>query len=147
MATEGWNWTQLSMSRAGNFRNDDIRYLQASEVTEHGAMWVWHTTFARSIPATVKGLAKEHAAQIQHWSLEEYRRRWGRNNIVVAYSDHPNFNRGVRDAKYGRLVRHPDRKQHTFSEYLDMVAADRPDRGARDRNRTGAAAASAVDRS
>ena len=73
-------------------------------------MWVWHTTFARSIPATVTGLGAEFA-EMQHWDVAEYRKRWGRNNVVVAFSDHPNFNRGVSDATYGRLVLHPDRQQ------------------------------------
>ena len=127
MATAGWNWTQLGMSRTGNFPGNDIKHLTAAEVKERGAMWVWHTTFARSIPATVSGLASQYSDVIKDWSLNEYRKRWGQNTVVVAFSDHPNFNRGVPDHKYGRLVRHPDRQQRTFSEYLDMVDNPHPE--------------------
>ena len=98
----------------------------AQDVRERGAMWVWHTTFARSIPATVTGLAAQYADLIQHWSLDEYRKRWGDQRVVVAFSDHVNFNRGEGDPKYGRLVRHPDRQQRTFSEFLDLVEARNP---------------------
>ena len=124
MATEGWNWTQLGMSRTSNFPGGDVKHYSADDVATKGAMWVWHTTFARSIPATVRGLAKEHADRIQHWGLEDYRRHWGRNEVVVAFSDHPNFNRGVGDPKYGRLIRHPDRRNMPMSDYIDLVQGE-----------------------
>ena len=127
MASAGWNWTQLGMSRTSNFPKGDIKHYTAEEVTARGAMWVWHTTFARSIPAKVKGLAAEHAARIRDWPLSEYRKQWGSNRVTVAISDHPNFNRGVPDPDYGRFVRHPDRLARTMSEYLDMVEVDHPD--------------------
>ena len=120
MATEGWNWTQLSMSRAGNFRDNDIKRYTADMVRREGAMWVWHTTFARSIPAVVQGLGSEIADPMRGWKVEDFRRRWGQNNVVVAFSDHENFNRGVADPEYGRLVRHPDRVQHSFADFLDL---------------------------
>ena len=121
MGREGFNWTQLSMSRTGNFAHGDIKRFTAAEVAEKGAMWVWHTTFARSIPCVVSGLAADVARDRQHWTHDDYRREWGGNRVVVAYSDHVNFNRGVEDATYGRLVQHPDRVQHTFSEFLDLL--------------------------
>lgn len=121
MATEGWNWTQLSMSRRSNFRDDDIKRITAEDVKREGAMWVWHTTFARSIPAVVKGLGDEYARDIQRWTRDEYRRRWGANKVVVAFSDSAKFNHGEDDPEYGRVVVHPDRVQKTFSEYLDLV--------------------------
>ena len=61
MATEGWNWTQLSMSRAGNFPPGGVKRFDEQVVREKGEMWVWHTTFARSIPAVVQGLASEYS--------------------------------------------------------------------------------------
>ena len=121
MATAGWNWTQLSMSRASNFPPGGVKRYTAQMVEEKGAMWVWHTTFARSIPAVVEGLAAEYATEIQHWSLDEYRRRWGQNEVVVAISDDRRFNRGVSDEQYGRLIQHPDRVRRTFHEYLDLA--------------------------
>lgn len=127
MATEGFNWTQLGMSRDSNFPGGDIKHLTAADVRERGAMWVWHTTFARSIPATVKGLASTYSDTVQHWTLQDYRKQWGSNKVTVAFSDHPNFNRGAPDPEYGRVVRHPDRQQRTFSEYLDLVELNNPD--------------------
>ena len=104
MATEGWNWTQLSMSRAGNFPKGGVKRLSAEDVRTKGAMWVWHTTFARSIPAVVSGLAAAHAERFAGWSLADYKREWGQNEVVVAYSDDVRFNHGVEDATYGRVV-------------------------------------------
>ena len=126
MGTAGFNWTQLGMSRSNNFPNGDIKHLTAEDIRERGAMWLWHTTFARSIPATIKGLASQYSDEIQHWTLDDYRRRWGNNQVVTAFSDHPNFNRGAPDAKYGRTINQPDRKQMSFNGYLDLVAADHP---------------------
>lgn len=123
MASAGWNWTQLYMSRAGNFPPGGFRRYTADMVKERGAMWVWHTTFARSIPAVVEGLASAHANEIHHWPLAEYRRRWGGNRVVVAFSDDRRFNRGQPDATYGRIISHPDRIASTMGEYLDLVAS------------------------
>lgn len=120
MATEGWNWTQLSMSRAGNFPPGGVKRYTAQDVRDRGAMWVWHTTFARSIPAVVAGLAAEISERFQDWKLADFRQEWARNDVVVAFSDHPNFNRGVSDPHYGRLVQHPDRVPMSFSDYVDL---------------------------
>ena len=125
MAQDGWNWTQLSMSRSGNFPATGVKQLTAQEVREKGAMWVWHTTFARSIPAVVQGLAAEYR-HMADWTFDDYRREWGSNKVVVAFSDHPNFNRGQADPTYGRLVMHPDRVQMPFDEYLDLASNPHP---------------------
>ena len=55
MATEGWNWTQLSMSRAGNFPPTGVKQYTMEQVSTKGSMWAWHTTFARSIPVSAHG--------------------------------------------------------------------------------------------
>lgn len=121
MATEGWNWTQLSMSRRGNFKDGDVKRYTAEMVREQGAWWVWHTTFARSIPAVVQGLGAQYSERLRGWGLADFRREWGHNEVVVAHSDHPHFNRGVSDPTYGRLVRHPDRVRRTFAEFVDLA--------------------------
>jgi hypothetical protein len=126
MGTDGWNWTQLSMSRTGNFPGGDIKRFGADVLREKGAMWLWHTTYARSIPALITGLGKEYSDVMQHWKFKDYRERWGANTVVVAISDDTRFNRGVPDPVYGRLIQHPDRVRHTFHEYLDMVEAAVP---------------------
>ena len=56
MGRDGFNWTQLSMSRAGNFPPGGIKHLTAEMVRTRGQMWVHHTVFARSIPALVLSL-------------------------------------------------------------------------------------------
>ena len=65
MATEGWNWTQLSMSRANNFPRGDVKHITAEQVKEKGAMWVWHTTFSRSIPA--KAARRWAGSSLSRW--------------------------------------------------------------------------------
>ena len=126
MASEGWNWTQLAFSRAGNFPSGGIKRLSAEDVSSRGAMWVWHTTFARSIPAVVEGLGAEYAERVRHWKLADFRREWGPNKVVVAFSDDANFNHGKAHPVYGRTVNHPDRVTLTMAEYLDLLDKPHP---------------------
>ena len=111
MATDGFNWTQLSMSRANNFPSGTIKYLDAATIKERGAMHAWHTTFARSIPALVSGLGDDVAASFSGWRREDYRRHWGEKDVVVAFSPDEMFQRGVlrsglRRLQARRLVSH-----------------------------------------
>jgi len=103
MATDGFNWTQLSMSRANNFPSGTIKYLDAATIKERGAMHAWHTTFARSIPALVSGLGDDVAASFSGWRREDYRRHWGEKDVVVAFSPDEMFQRGVLRSGLRRL--------------------------------------------
>lgn len=127
MATQGWNWTQLSMSRAGNFPNNAIKRFHADQLRERGPMWAWHTTYARSIPAVVEGLGERFAADKRAWTVADYRREWGHNRVTTAFSDDRNFNRGTPHPTYGRLVRQPERRGMPFSEAIDLMTSPRTD--------------------
>jgi hypothetical protein len=124
MGTEGFNWSQLSMSRAGNFPPKGYKEYNVSQLREHGAMWAWHTTYARSIPAVVTGLAQELADAHAGWTLADYRRAWGDLEVVVAFSPDIYFQRGrVDDPARGRRLRAPHRQRMRFSEFADMQEA------------------------
>ena len=125
MATAGWNWTQLSMARAGNFRDGKIKRFSAQEVHDRGAMWLWHSTYSRSIPAVIDGLGDEWAGRMKDWTYDDYRANWGEQPVVGAFSDDMRYNRGVSDETYGRLVQHPHRERIRFSEFLDLLIAHR----------------------
>jgi len=127
MGVKGFNWTQLSMSRVSNFPKGDVKHYTAEMIKEKGAFWLYHTTFARTIPAVVYGLGKQYSDRVSKMRFADIRREWGHQKVVVAFSDHPNFNRGVADPVYGRTVQHPDRVSMTFNEYLDMVENPHPD--------------------
>lgn len=86
MATDGFNWTQLSMSRSSNFPVGHVKRFTMEDVREKGSMYVHHTVYARSIPAIVDGLAQPHADRISSWSLDDFRREWGSTSVVAAFS-------------------------------------------------------------
>jgi len=121
MATDGFNWTQLSMSRANNFPSGTIKYLDAATIKERGAMHAWHTTFARSIPALVSGLGDDVAASFSGWRREDYRRHWGGKDVVVAFSPDEMFQRGVLRSGLRRLQA-PHRQRMRFDAFLDAQA-------------------------
>jgi len=128
MATEGFNWTQLSMSRAGNFPPTGAKYYTAEQVAERGQMWVWHTTFARSIPAVISGMAQELADRISRWTIDDFEREWGDKNVLVTYSPHANFQQGRLISNHeGRRLQLPGSALQPFSSFLDAVRAQRHD--------------------
>lgn len=124
MGSDGFNWTQLSMSRAGNFPNGGIKYFDVDAIRERGAMWVWHTTFARSIPAVVSNIAQEYASKFEGWTREDYRRAWGDLDIVASFSPDALFQRGRlhRNAE-GRRHQTLHRQRMRFGEFLDVLHA------------------------
>lgn len=89
-------------------------------------MWVWHTTFARSIPSVVKGLAAEYS-DIQHWKLEQYRERWGDHQVLAFFSDDHRIHRIIIDPVEGPLVKWPYRLSIPFAEYISLVQRNTPD--------------------
>jgi hypothetical protein len=124
MGSDGFNWTQLSMSRAGNFPNGDIKRFDVEAVRERGAMWVWHTTFARSIPAVVSNIAQEYAAKFAGWTREDYRRAWGELDIVASFSPDELFQRGrLFSNAEGRRHQTIHRQRMRFGEFLDVLHA------------------------
>uniref|UniRef100_A0A7S0IZ20 JmjC domain-containing protein n=1 Tax=Calcidiscus leptoporus TaxID=127549 RepID=A0A7S0IZ20_9EUKA len=128
MAGDGFNWTQLSMSRAGNFPPGGYKQYTAEQVREKGAMWVWHTTFARSIPAVITGLAQELSDELSTWDVDTMRRKWGQKDVMVAFSPDKYFQRGwLIDNKTGRRLRAPHRQRMLVDSYLDEVLAGRQD--------------------
>ena len=121
MARDGFNWTQLSMSRAGNFPPTGHKQYTTEQLVEKGAMWLWHTTYARSIPATIAGLANEWAGKYDHWTLDDYRREWGDIPVVCAFSPDVYFQRGlVKDPRLGRRLQAPHRERMTFADFIDV---------------------------
>ena len=79
---EGFNWTQLSMSRAGNFPPTFVRHLSVEEIEQRGAFSVWHRTYARSIPAIISGLARNWSTRMSAWT----RHRMAANGTATAES-------------------------------------------------------------
>ena len=124
MGRDGFNWTQLSMSRTGNFPLGGIKSLTAEMVRQRGQMWVHHTVFARSIPGLVSGLADNLARKIGSWGLADFRRELGALPVVAAYSPDRRYNFGMMDEEYGRVLLQPARTRVQFSTYLDEVEAD-----------------------
>ena len=66
MGRDGFNWTQLSMSRAGNFPRNSagrggIREWSVADAEALGPMGVWHKSFARSIPARIDATSRSSA--------------------------------------------------------------------------------------
>jgi hypothetical protein len=106
-----------------------VKKLHVDMIREKGAMWVHHTTFARSIPALVEGLSGEWASKLGRWSLEEFRRQWGHLSVVAAYSPDRRFNYGASDAVWGRVLMSPDRRQVQFSNFMDEVISGRSETG------------------
>ena len=135
MATEGWNWTQPSMSRRGNFKDGDVKRYTAEMVREQGAWWVWHTTFARR-SSRGPGSWRVVLERLRGWGLADFRREWGHNEVVVAHSDHPHFNRGVMTP---RTVGWSDIPTACAARLLSLWTWQPPARG---RARLGAAVAS-----
>ena len=117
---EGFNWTQLSMSRAGNFPPTFVRYLSVEEIEQRGAFSVWHRTYARSIPAIISGLARNWSTRMSAWTLDDYLREWGEQPVVVAFSRDEKFQRGVAHPTEGRVVLAPDRLQLPFKQFVAL---------------------------
>ena len=115
MATEGWNWTQLSMSRRSNFRDDDIKRITAEDVKREGAVGL-----ARSQDRSRRCQRSRRRVRQRHPALDQRRvpPTVGANKVVVAFSDSAKFNHGEDDPEYGRVVVHPDRVQKTFVNTL-----------------------------
>jgi len=122
MGTDGFNWTQLSFARAGNFRDGDIKRLTAEDVRERGALYVWHTTFARSIPALVSDLGKNYTAHFAGWTREDYRRAWGEKVVSASFAPTSQFQRGrLYSNAEGRRHQSLHRQQMPFVEFLDVL--------------------------
>ena len=129
MGRDGFNWTQLSMSRAGNFPRNSagrggIREWSVADAEALGPMGVWHKSFARSIPARIDGLAKNWSDTLSRWSLSDFRAAWGHLPVVAAFSPDHMFQRGIGDARHGRRLLAPHRQRVGFGEFLDLVEAD-----------------------
>ena len=117
---EGFNWTQLSMSRAGNFPPTFVRHLSVEEIEQRGAFSVWHRTYARSIPAVISGLARNWSTRMSAWTLDDYLREWGEQPVIVAFSRDEKFQRGVAHPTEGRVVLAPDRLQLPFKQFVSL---------------------------
>ena len=117
---EGFNWTQLSMSRAGNFPPTFVRHLSVEEIEQRGAFSVWHRTYARSIPAIISGLARNWSTRMSAWTLDDFLREWGEQPVVVAFSRDEKFQRGVAHPTEGRVVLAPDRLQLPFKQFVAL---------------------------
>ena len=117
---EGFNWTQLSMSRANNFPPTFVRHLSVEEIEERGAFSVWHRTYARSIPALISGLARNWSTRMSAWTLDDFLREWGEQPVTVAFSRDEKFQRGVAHPTEGRVIEAPDRLQLPFKEFVRL---------------------------
>jgi hypothetical protein len=117
---EGFNWTQLSMSRANNFPPTFVRHLSVEEIEQRGAFSVWHRTYARSIPALISGLARNWSTRMSAWTLDDFLREWGEQPVTVAFSRDEKFQRGVAHPTEGRVVLAPDRLQLPFREFVRL---------------------------
>ena len=117
---EGFNWTQLSMSRAGNFPLTFVRHLSVEEIEQRGAFSVWHRTYARSIPALISGLARNWSTRMSAWTLDDCLREWGEQPVTVAFSRDEKFQRGVAHPTEGRVVLAPDRRQLPFKQFVAL---------------------------
>jgi hypothetical protein len=124
MARDGFNWTQLSMSRSGNFPPSFVKVMDVSELQQPGGQFaVWHRTYARSIPAVIHGLARNFSARFENWHIDDYLRAWGEQPVVVAFSPDEKFQRGVAHPEHGRVVMSPDRQRLQFREFVRLQRA------------------------
>ena len=126
---DGFNWTQLSMSRSNNFPPTFVRHLSVEEVQQGGAFSVWHRTYARSIPALISGLARNWSIRIGAWTLDDFLREWGDQPVTVAFSQDEKFQRGIAHPTEGRVVLAPDRLQLPFREFVRLQREQQSRRG------------------
>tara|TARA_B110001452_G_scaffold95433_1_gene78862 strand:- start:1506 stop:2804 length:1299 start_codon:yes stop_codon:yes gene_type:complete len=125
MATVGFNWTQLSMSRENNFNKQTfIKEFTVDDIAaKDGAFMLWHKTYARSIPAVIRGLGKRWSDTFDSWTLDDYEAAWGDQRVVVAYSPDWEFQRGVPHPTEHRVLQAPDRQQVLFRDWVKHVRA------------------------
>jgi hypothetical protein len=98
MVTDGFNWTQLSMSRPSNFPKTDLRVHEFSAddlIDPQEEPRLFHKLYMRSIPGVVRGYASELSGHFGGWTLDDVEREWGGQRAVVSYSPHNNFQRPV----------------------------------------------------
>ena len=76
MATEGWLDAAVHESKK-QLQDDDIKRITAEDVKREGA-WVWHLIRKIDPRRCQRPYAFVHARDIQRWTRDEYRRRWGR---------------------------------------------------------------------
>ena len=113
MASDGFNWTQLSMGRVNNFRKGEdgepaVMQMGAHEVEQMGAFALFQKTYSRAIPAKITGLANQWSERISQCRLRDFREHWGEKTVQASFSPDKLFQRGhyVDDA-VGRQVSRP----------------------------------------
>ena len=129
MASDGFNWTQLSMGRVNNFRKGEdgepaVMQMGAHEVEQMGAFALFQKTYSRAVPAKITGLANQWSERISQWRLRDFREHWGEKTVQASFSPDKLFQRGhyVDDA-VGRTLQMPPRYSMSFGDFLDHDAA------------------------
>jgi jumonji domain-containing protein 7 len=119
MGTDGFNWTQVSLSRENNFPKTDLRIHEFAAEDFNNPdeePRLFHKIYSRSVPGVVRGYAKELSGHLGTWTLDHVEKEWGQQRAVAAYSPHNSFQRPVD----GTLVS-PHQQMEQMSEIIQSL--------------------------